>query len=196
MLVCSGALSPPLLSLPFGFLTFYSYEGVSSCSLFPSLGRSNALKTGLPIAWASSPHCLPLIISVTCNKFSDLFTLYWWAGILRKQSFLKGKTTMLSGSHLTNFFWRLFMHFMRECLKGCSRWGSRHWMRRFDKETFFQRKKKQFSHFVSLFWKGNREIALFPHWKKKRRHILGTEAFNILQAVSMNSKFQVQNSCG
>ena len=48
-----SALSPPLPSLPFGFLTFIPMNGLVAAVLFPSLGRSNALRTGLPITWAS-----------------------------------------------------------------------------------------------------------------------------------------------
>lgn len=70
------ALSPPPPISVFGFLTFIPVNGTVVAVLFTSLGRSNALTTGLPLAWASlTSSVLLLIIPVTCDKFSDLFTL-------------------------------------------------------------------------------------------------------------------------
>lgn len=45
-----------------------------------------------------------LIISVTSDQFSDLFTLYYPSELGYLQPCLeRGKTTLLSGSHLTYF---------------------------------------------------------------------------------------------
>lgn len=77
--------------LPFGFLTFIP-TWVSSRSFIPFFWVVQCIenRTAHCMSCHWPPHCLPLIISVTCNKFSDLlgsllvswdtFTAVFWKG--------------------------------------------------------------------------------------------------------------------
>lgn len=60
----------------------------------------------------------------------------------------------------------------------------------------FLKGKNQFLPFISLFWKGSREIAVSSPEKKRELHMQGTETFNILQGIAVNSVLQVLDCCG